>query len=252
MTKILTHLQTPGNTEGGYAVDVGATKLDEVLDKDTPEKSVIEGQPRLKAFSLPCDSPLLQRNHTPSDVMVRYLRLVQRHARRSKTVGYSRNDSTSNEHSTVLGGTLEGGTDNPDPSRYHDREPPSQNVCQFGDQESSKEGTCGHGCDNGALSVGSWVAKRPFVSIVLEERRKVSGGRPPTKVKEHRHSRHQTWTRCPDRTNHLRCMRMILRGTGGRGVIRGRFSREKRKLHVRGWTRSEYYTRNIETKRMRI
>ena len=32
----LTHLQAPGNTEGGHAVDVGAAELDEVLKKNTP------------------------------------------------------------------------------------------------------------------------------------------------------------------------------------------------------------------------
>ena len=34
----LTHLQTPGNTERGNAIDVGTSKLDKVLDKNTPGK----------------------------------------------------------------------------------------------------------------------------------------------------------------------------------------------------------------------
>ena len=151
--------------------------------------------------------------------MVRNLGLVQRHTGRSKTDGYSRNNSTGNEHPTVLGGTLKGGTDNPNPSRDHDRELPSKNVRQLGDQQSSKEGACRHGCDNGTLSVGSWETERTFVRIVLEGWYKVSGRRPSTEAEEHRHSRHRTWTRCPDRTNHLQCMRTILRGTEG-GVRR--------------------------------
>ena len=43
MTRIPTHLQAPGNTEGGYTVDVGATELDEVLEQNTPAE---EGQER--------------------------------------------------------------------------------------------------------------------------------------------------------------------------------------------------------------
>ena len=40
-----------------------------------------------------------------------------------------------------------------------------------------------------------------------------SVGDQPTRVEEYGHSGHQTWTICPDRTDHLRYMRTILRGT---------------------------------------
>ena len=108
--------------------------------------------------------------------MVRNLGLIQRNTRRSKTDRNSRNNSTDNKHSTVLRGTLEDRANDPNPSRDHDSGPPSQNVCQLGDQESSKEGTCRHGCDNGPLSVGPWMAERPFVCFILEARCTVSGG----------------------------------------------------------------------------
>ena len=42
-----------------------------------------------------------------------------------------------------------------------------------------------------------------------------SAGDQLVEVKEYRHSRHQTWTRCLDRTGRLRYMRTTLRGTGG-------------------------------------
>ena len=100
--------------------------------------------------------------------MVRNLGLVQRNARRSKANRHSRNNSAGNEHSTVLRGTLENGADNPNPGRDHDSKSPPQNICQLGDQESSKEGTCGHGRDNGTLSIGSRMAERPFIRLVLE------------------------------------------------------------------------------------
>ena len=177
MTRTLTHLQAPGNTEGGYTVDVGATELDEVLEQNTPSEKGQERQSKsTRGSSLPCDSPLLQRNYSSSDVMVRNLGLIQGNTRRSQTDGNSGNNSTGNKHSTVLRGTLEDRTDDPNPGRGHDSEPPSQNVCQLGDQESSKEGTRRHGCNDGTLSVRSWMAERPFVCIVLEERRIVSGG----------------------------------------------------------------------------
>ena len=78
-----------------------------------PPKSV-EGS------SSPGDSPLLQRNHSPSDIMVRNLGLIQRDTRRGKADRDPRNNPTGDEHSTVLRGTLEDGADNPDPSRRHD------------------------------------------------------------------------------------------------------------------------------------
>ena len=162
--------------------------------------------------SSPRDGPLLQRNHPSSDVMVRNLGLVQRDTRRGKADRHSRNNSTGNEHSTVLRGRLEGGTDNPNPGRGHDSEPSSHDVCQLGDQESSKEGACGHGRDNGTLGIGSWITKCPFVRVILEEGWAVSGWR-RVKMKEYGHSRHRTWTRCPGRTNLPQCMRMNLRGT---------------------------------------
>lgn len=143
--------------------------------------------------SLPCNGPLLQRNHSAANVMVRDLGLVQRNTRRSETDRYPRNDPTDNKHSTVLRGTLEDGTNNPNPGRDHDRWPPSQDVCQLCNQESSKEGACRHGRDDGTLSVGSWEAERPFVCLILGEGSEVNGGDVLTvRVEEDRHSRHRT------------------------------------------------------------
>ena len=139
------------------------------------KRAVSDSRGKWAIRSSPCDSPLLQRNHPSSDVMVRNLGLVQWDTRRGKTNRHSRNNSTSNEHSTVRRGRLEDGTDNPNPGRGHDSEPPSHDVCQLGDQESSKEGARGHGCDNGTLGIGSWITERPFVCVILEERWAVSG-----------------------------------------------------------------------------
>ena len=38
VVRILTHLQAPGDTEGSYAVDIGTTELNEILDQNTPTK----------------------------------------------------------------------------------------------------------------------------------------------------------------------------------------------------------------------
>ena len=45
MTKTLTHLQTPGNTEGGHTADVRAAELGEVLEKNTPAEKSHERRP---------------------------------------------------------------------------------------------------------------------------------------------------------------------------------------------------------------
>ena len=101
--------------------------------------------------------------------MVRNLGLVQWDTGRSKANRYSRNNPTGNEHSTVMGSTLEDGTDDPNPGGDHDGEPSSQDVCQLGDQESTKEGARRHGRDDGTLGIGSWISKRLFVGIILEQ-----------------------------------------------------------------------------------
>jgi hypothetical protein len=76
----------------------------------------------------PCDSPLLQRNHSPSDVMIRNLGLIERDTTRRKANRYSRNNPTGDEQSAVLRNTLEDGTDDPDGSGNHDGGLPSQDV----------------------------------------------------------------------------------------------------------------------------
>ena len=99
--------------------------------------------------------------------MVGDLGLVQRNTRRSKTDRHSRNNSAGNEHSTVLCGALENRTDDPNPGGDHDSESPPQNVCQLGDQERPKEGACRHRSNDGTLSIGTRVAERPFICLIL-------------------------------------------------------------------------------------
>jgi hypothetical protein len=160
------HLKTPWDAERRVAVDVRAPKLNEVLQEDAP-----------------CDGPLLHRDQTAADGGCSDLRLVQRNSSRGQTDSDTRDDTTCDEHSTVLhevgksvlhlSGTrkkaayhcsaLQDTADNPDPTGDDDDLLTPDLVCKVTDNERADERACGHGGDDCALGVRSRVPE--LVSI---------------------------------------------------------------------------------------
>ena len=72
-------METPWDSKRGDAVDIGAAKLDEVLDEDTPS-----------------DGPLLHGDETSPNMRSRDLRLIDRDDSGRKADRDTRDDSTNN------------------------------------------------------------------------------------------------------------------------------------------------------------
>ena len=79
------HLETPRDSKRGYAVDIRAAKLDEVLDEDAPS-----------------DGPLLNSDKTSPNMRSCNLRLIDGDDSGCKADRDTRDDSTSGGHTSVL------------------------------------------------------------------------------------------------------------------------------------------------------
>ena len=130
--------------------------------------------------------------------------------------------------STHNSSTLQDTTNDPDDTSNDDGIFTTNSISKGGDCERAKQGASRHGCDNCSLSIGTRLIScrhlHPYSTNVDQDlRSRTHGNRRHSthllgdmgdyQVERDSHSTRRTWTQCPSRTDHHRCMRKSLRYT---------------------------------------
>lgn len=135
-------LNTPRDPEGSRATDESAAVADEVHDEHAP-----------------LDGPLLYTHDAASDASRGELSKVNTDLGAGDADRETRDQAADDELSDVLGGTLDGGTDDPYAGCEHEGFAATPAIRDVACGKCSEEGTSGHGGGDAALGVGVWIVE---------------------------------------------------------------------------------------------
>lgn len=140
------HLQAPGHTEGGDAIDIAGSIGDIEHDHDTPR-----------------DRPLLGAHHPAALARRRQFGDVDRNLRRADSDGQAVDEAAHDEHADVLRGAHNDRSHAPNDGADLDGLLPTEDVGEKAGDEGTDEGATGHGGGDPTLRGRQWTGALVWV-----------------------------------------------------------------------------------------